>query len=64
MFTPDDIAALKRAVATGASSVRYPDGSEVRYRSLAEVRETLRMMEADVSSASAPAPSRSSVASF
>lgn len=64
MFTSDDVDALKRAIATGALRVRYPDGSEVTYRSLAEMRETLRMMAADVSTAPASAPSRSSVASF
>lgn len=64
MFTVDDIAALKRAIATGAMSVRYADGSEVRYRSLTEMRETLRMMTADVAPAPGSSPSRSSVASF
>ncbi len=64
MFTSDDVDALKRAIATGALRVRYPDGSEVTYRSLAEMRETLRMMAADVSPASGSSPSRSSVASF
>lgn len=64
MFTPEDIVALKRAIATGATSVRYADGSEVRYRSLSNMRETLRVMEAEVGSAAAGSTSRSSVASF
>jgi len=64
MFTSDDVDALKRAIATGALRVRYPDGSEVTYRSLAEMRETLRMMAADVALASGSSWSRSSVASF
>lgn len=64
MFTSDDIDALKRAIATGALRVRYPDGSEVTYRSLAEMRETLRMMAADAAPAAGSSPSRSSLASF
>lgn len=64
MFTVEDIAALKRAIATGATSVRYADGSEVRYRSLSDMRETLRVIEAEVASPAAGSTSRSSVASF
>lgn len=63
MFTSDDIAALKRAIATGALRVRYPDGREVMYRSLAEMRETLRMMQADIVPAK-DTPSRSFLVSF
>jgi len=64
MFTSDDIVALKRAIATGALRVRYPDGSEVTYRTLAEMRETLRMIEVDAGPAAGMSTSRSSVVSF
>lgn len=64
MFTADDISALKRAIATGALRVRYPDASEVTYRSLSEMRETLRMMEADVAPAAGSSTSRSFLVGF
>lgn len=64
MFSADDIVAMKRAIATGALRVRYPDGSEVTYRTLAEMRETLRMMEAEVAPAAGSSTSRSFVAGF
>lgn len=55
-FTSADIAALKRAIATGARRVVYESGQErreVTYRDLAEMREALRMMEDEVNG---PAP--------
>ena len=48
-YTQSDIDALKRAIATGASKVRFADGREVTYRSLEQMKETLRDMEAEVS---------------
>lgn len=48
-WSQTDIDSLKAAIATGALKVRYADGSEVTYRSLAEMRTTLSMMQADVS---------------
>lgn len=48
MFTQADIDDLKKAIATGAMRVRYADGREVQYRTLAEMRETLVIMQADV----------------
>lgn len=62
-FTQTDIDALKAAIATGAMRVRYADGREVEYRTLAEMREVLRMMTDEVS-ASAGASSRGFLASF
>lgn len=47
-WTQSDIDALKAAIATGALSVMYSDGSSVQYRSLADMRATLDMMEAEV----------------
>lgn len=46
-FSQDDIAALERAIATGARRAKI-NGEEVEYRSLAEMRETLSMMRADL----------------
>lgn len=55
-----DIAKLKAALAGGVLKVRFADGREVTYRSVAEVREIIRMAEAD-SGRSTP---RTSVAGF
>lgn len=45
MFTMEDVAALKRAIATGVMKVRYADGREVTYRSQAELERALVMVE-------------------
>lgn len=47
-FSQSDIDELKAGIATGARRVRYADGREVEYRSLADMRDTLRLMQADV----------------
>ena len=62
-FTQPDIDALKGANASGAMKVRYADGREITYRTLREMRETLRMMEVDVVPP-ASSSSRSFVAGF
>lgn len=60
-FTQDDVDALKRAMATGALRVRYPDGREVQYRTLSEMKAVLVMAQAEASGT----PSRGhSVAGF
>jgi len=46
-FTTSDIDALKAALATGALQVRYADGRQITYRSLAEMRQILQMMQTD-----------------
>jgi hypothetical protein len=46
-WTTQDIDALKQAIATGQLIVRSGDRS-LQYRSLSEMREVLRLMEADV----------------
>lgn len=51
-FSADDIASLQAAMATGALRVRYADGREVMYRSLSEMREVLRMMQAEAGASS------------
>ncbi|MET0375751.1 MAG: hypothetical protein ABW128_16030 [Rhizorhabdus sp.] len=62
-FTNDDATALRAAIAAGAVKVRYADGREVTYRSLAEMREILRMIQADLQS-DAGATCRTSVVAF
>ena len=46
-FTAAQVIALKKAIASGATSVSYGD-KRVDYRSLEEMREVLAMMEADI----------------
>ena len=56
-WTQEDIDRLKAALATGALKVRYGSGfdeREVTYRSLAEMREALAMMEAEIAGTSRP----------
>lgn len=47
-WTQSDIEKLKAAIAQGATKVKFAD-REVTYRSLAEMRETLVMIEGEVS---------------
>lgn len=63
-WTSTDIADLKVAIASGAMRVRYSDGGEVQYRTLAEMREILRTMEAEVAGTTAEPKSRSFFAGF
>lgn len=54
-WTAADRDALKLAIATGASKVRYGSGDqarEVEYRSLADMERTLALIEADLAGAS------------
>lgn len=47
-YSESDIASLKAAIATGALEVEFgagPDRRKVRYRSLAEMQQTLAIME-------------------
>lgn len=62
MFTTDDVAALKRAIATGVLKVRYADGREVTYRSQDELERALQLVEREVKPATDV--SRSFVAEF
>lgn len=62
MFTMEDVAALKRAIATGVMKVRYADGREVTYRSQAELERALVMVEREAKPAGEI--SRSFVAEF
>lgn len=53
-FTAEDVAALKSAIATGASKVRFADSREVTYRTLNEMERTLARAEAEVSGRGRP----------
>ena len=55
-FTSEQVAALRAAIATAALSVRNANGEMATYRSLAEMRQVLAMMEADLAGASAAPP--------
>lgn len=53
-YSQSDVDALKEAIATGALSVKFgsgPDSREVRYRSLAEMKQILSDMIAESSPA-------------
>ena len=60
-WTQSDIDALKEAIATGASEVRYADGRTVKYRSLAEMKDILDMVT-DEANGAEPAPRVSFIA--
>lgn len=60
--TQQDVDAIEAAIATGALRVRYADGREVTYRSLAEMREIVSMLKNSVGIS--PAFTRTSVAGF
>lgn len=49
-WTQTDINKLKAAIGQGATKVKFAD-REVTYRSLDEMKETLRIMQADVDAA-------------
>jgi hypothetical protein len=55
-ITQADIDALEKAMVSGALRVRYPDGSEVQYRTMAEMSEALARARAILTPASATTP--------
>lgn len=61
-FSQSDVDDVKAAIATGALEVQHADGRKTTYRSFREMRDTLRMMQAEVAPA-APV-SRSFVGSY
>jgi hypothetical protein len=61
--TQDDIDALQAAIDTGARAVTYSDGSQVEYRTLAEMRSILKEMKTEVSGAKPVRAFRGSVRS-
>jgi hypothetical protein len=52
-WTQAEIDALKSAIAQGVLSVKYAD-REVTYRSLREMRDTLALMQAEVTPTTRP----------
>lgn len=48
-WTQDDADALRAAIASGARRVAYSDGSEIEYRTLAEMEAILSKMVASLS---------------
>lgn len=53
IFTESERAALRRALALGVTRVSY-GGNVVEYRSLQEMRDLLRQMDADIDGDAAP----------
>jgi hypothetical protein len=51
-YTPEQLAELRSAIAEGVLKVRFSDGRELTYRSLAEMLETERKMAAEVEATS------------
>lgn len=47
-YTEKQRDALKRAIASGALTVESPDTGRITYRSLAEMRQALAMIERDL----------------
>lgn len=56
-WTQTDIDKLKAAIGQGATKVKFAD-REVTYRSLEEMRETLRLMQVEVDAATGVVRSR------
>lgn len=48
-YTQADLDAIRKAIASGALRVRYPDGSSIDYRSMAEMEATEAKIKAEVS---------------
>jgi hypothetical protein len=48
-FTQTDLDAINRAIATGELTVRTASGQSVTYRSVAELEQARRLIEADLS---------------
>ena len=53
-FSQSDLDALDKAIATGAMEVRYSDGRQVRYRSLAELRNIRDQIRTELGLGTAP----------
>lgn len=52
MALADDLAALKAAARSGVQRVRYSDNREVTYRTMAEIRQAIADVEAEIAAAS------------
>lgn len=57
MALEDDLATLKAAARSGVQQVRYADGRQVTYRTMAELRQAISDVEAEIAAAGgAPRP--------
>lgn len=52
-FSSADVTALETAIKSGRLKVRYADGQEITYQSLAGMMELRRTMQAEIDSVSA-----------
>lgn len=50
-YTADDLLTLERAVASGVMRVRYSDGKEVTYRSMADLLGAISVVKAQLAAA-------------
>jgi hypothetical protein len=62
-WTDDELAALKRAYASGTTRVSY-DGKSIEYGSAADLLARIRLIEAEMAAASGTPKSRRSFATF
>ena len=62
-WTSADVTALKTAIASGELSVQFAD-RRVQYRSIDELQRALKLVEAEVNSATVSASTRCTFASF
>jgi hypothetical protein len=63
-YTSTQLADLRAAIAEGVLSVRFSDGRQLTYRSLAEMLEIERQMAAEVEAGSGVGPVRRKYTSF
>ena len=57
-FSSADLATVEAAIATGALKVRYADGREVTYQSVADLIRVRAVIQSDINASSATPVSR------
>jgi len=62
-FTTTDISAMKAALATGATEVRFADGRSVKYNAARDLMAAIEFAERDIATADTAFP-RTSYTSF
>lgn len=63
-YSAADLVAIDAAIASGAMKVRYPDGSEITYRTLDEMERVRARILADVAPATIAPPNRAVLVTF
>jgi hypothetical protein len=53
--TQADLDTVTRAIATGERRVKFSDGREVEYRSVADLRDALALLRTELNATGAPA---------